>query len=507
MRPTSNLELLVPTRVAARWFGPDHVRKLACELWSFHPQAAYFITRGGDEIPPPLYANLALTNRCNLRCEICGSQKNLDQAGIIRRDMPLDLFEAVAATLFPVLTEVELNSQGDPLLYAHIERVIERINDHKCELRVQTNGTLFSDRITTLLQQAFGTVMLSLDAVGARFDEVRKGGVWEKAEPQLLKFLRSRDPRRLRVGLYPTVTRRTLQDMVNVVHFAADNSIESVFFHRYAPIANSFEEEPTPDELARAHEQLRAWLATNGDSVEVEVDGVRLNSSQWSPPRKQVASPTKQRLRALVEATGGRTYPMDADMSGANRRKLCSSPDRYVEIGLAGQMSVCCRAQDIALAYATSVEEFADAWFGTNYEKIRRSLDRDHDGPLPLPNCESCLRFFAPQAATRKALTYVGSDLDHPSALDLNSVRMWRIDMIQRYRGHSYAFRLQPGIDLGRYELWEDQTKLGPGGSPPLEISDSGLGRYAIVDRHLIFSSSDNSDARKNGRLYSLRRP
>lgn len=503
---TSRLKVLLPPRLAARWLGARRIPTSACELWLLHPKGRYLISRGGDEVPPPIYANLALTNKCNLRCEICGSQKYLDQVGIIRRDMPIERFEAVAATLFPFLAEVELNSQGDPLLYQHIETVIERINQHRCDLKVQTNGTLFTDRIIELLQRASGTVMLSLDAVGARFDEVRRGGVWEKAAPKLLKFLNSRNPQRITVGLYPTVTRRTLSDMEGVVRFAVDNRIEIVAFHRYSPIENSFEEEPKPDELTRARDELHTWLVRNGNPVEVWFDGVRLTPDM--PPRqKHLASPEKHWIRGLVEATGGSNYPMDADVVGAHPGKICSAPDRYVEVGIDGQISTCCRAQDVSLGYATSVEEFADVWFGKNYQKIRRSLDRHHDGPLPLPNCGPCLRFLAPREATnRKSLKYDGGDNCHPDALDPNSTDQWRVDMIQKGKGYAYAFRLQPGVNPSSYDLWEDRQKLGPENAPLAEISDAGKGRYAILGRQLVFSSSDNSDARKNGRSYSLLR-
>jgi MoaA/NifB/PqqE/SkfB family radical SAM enzyme len=501
-----HFEPVRPLRSVTDWYWRRRFRNEA-RRWLLHPQGSYFLAHGGDKIPPPIYANLALTNKCNLRCEICGSQKYLDQVGIVRSHMPLDRFEAVAATLFPLLAEVELNSQGDPLLYPHIETVVERINQHKCDLKVQTNGTLFSDRIIELLRESFGIVMLSLDAVGARFDEVRKGGVWEKAEPNLLKFLRSRDPRRLQVGLYPTVTRRTLQDIENVVQFAADKRVERVEFHRYSPIENSFEEEPTPDELDRARDQLRTWLAKHGDCIEIGLDGMRLNSTEMISRKKRVASWKKYWIRALAEAPGGRTYPMDIDMAGANRTKICSAPDVYVEIGIDGQISTCCRAQDVALGYATSVEEFANVWLGENYQKIRRSLDRDARDPLPLPNCEPCLRFFAPKEAShRQALKYDGNDNGHPDALDPNSIRVWHVDMIQKKNGYGYAFRAPPGIDPSRYELWENQTKLGPADSPLADILNAGDGRYAIVGRELLFSSSDNSDARKNDRSYLLRR-
>jgi hypothetical protein len=103
-------------------------------------------------------------------------------------------------------------------------------------------------------------------------------------------------------------------------------------------------------------------------------------------------------------------------------------------------------------------------------------------------------------------LKYDGSDNEHPDALDPNSIQVWHVDMIQKRNGYGYAFRVPPGIDPSMYELWENQKKLGPADSPLADISNTGDGRYAIVDRELFFSSSDNSDARKNDRSYLLRR-
>src|SRR6516165_10004413 len=41
-------------------------------LWDLHPDAAMFRAHGSDEIPPPIFCSLGLTNKCNLRCECCG---------------------------------------------------------------------------------------------------------------------------------------------------------------------------------------------------------------------------------------------------------------------------------------------------------------------------------------------------------------------------------------------------------------------------------------------------
>ena len=246
-------------------------------LWDFHPDAAYFKSRGGSEIPPPVYCSLALTNKCNLRCEICGSQKYLDENEILRRNMDTGVFLEVARTVFPVVLEVELNSQGDPLLHPDSETVLDAIATHGCDMKLQTNGTLFTDSMIERVCEQYGTVMLSLDAVGPKFDEVRRGGVWAKAEPQLLKFLRKRDPSRLRVGLYPTVTGRTVGEAANIVRWAHDQGIEDVCFHQYSPIQNSFEVVPSPPEMARLRSDLADWVGRTNASMTLLVDGTPLN--------------------------------------------------------------------------------------------------------------------------------------------------------------------------------------------------------------------------------------
>lgn len=253
-------------------WGPGKARSVAA-LWRLHEDAEVFLESGGDTIPPPMFCNMGLTNKCNLRCDICGSQKFLDETGTPRRHMELSTFYSVAKTIFPFIVQVELNSQGDPLLHPEIEKVLAIIAAHNCQIKVQTNGTLFTDRIIELLVKQHGTVMLSLDAVGPRFDEVRRGGNWSKAEPQIKKFLRARDPRRLRVGVYPTITRRTLPEVLNILGWCMEMKIDEVSYHRYSPIQNSFEEEPSCEELKAARGKIGEWVEKNRPSMKIVFDG------------------------------------------------------------------------------------------------------------------------------------------------------------------------------------------------------------------------------------------
>jgi len=474
-----------------------------CDLWHLHPHGDYYRERGGSTVPPPITANLALTNKCNLRCEICGSQKDLDQAETRRRHMSFQTVEAVAETLFPFLVTVELNSQGDPLLYPEITAVLGLIAQHGCELKVQTNGTLFTDRIIDLLLLQHGEVNLSLDAVGPKFDEVRRGGVWARAEPGLKRFLAARDPQKLSVGIYPTVTRRTIGEAIGVLDWAAEHDVDTVVYHRYSPIQDSFEERPSEAETDRMREHLAAWTARNENRVRVYFEGLCLNSIE-PKLRKSLFASGKHAFRAVYAPLN---YPIDPDQPGADRYFTCTAPNSYAEIGLDGQLAACCRSQESPVGYATSVESFADAWFGESYQRIRRSLRRGATGPYPLPDCEGCMKFFAPKTAgDRRAVNYDANAAPSEESLEFIAGGDFRIERIGKGDGHSYySNRLPPGIVPAQFDLWEDDRLLGPGGASPEEIRAAGQGRFLIAGRSIYWATSDNTDPRRNFRSYVLR--
>lgn len=76
---------------------------------------------------------------------------------------------------------------------------------------------------------------------------------------------------------------------------------------------------------------------------------------------------------------------------------------------------------------------------------------------------------------------------------------------MQDYADHDEAHQHSPII------LYEDMKPLGPGHSDLRSINEKGLGRYAHVNESVhserdldeyLFSTSDNSDPRTNGRSY-----
>jgi glycosyltransferase involved in cell wall biosynthesis len=72
--------------------------------------------------------------------------------------------------------------------------------------------------------------------------------------------------------------------------------------------------------------------------------------------------------------------------------------------------------------------------------------------------------------------------------------------------GRCYIAHLGLGDGSGRFSLWENDTRLGPGACLHDEIRTQGNGTYCVWGADLYFSASDNSDPRINERTYLLRR-
>lgn len=81
------------------------------------------------------------------------------------------------------------------------------------------------------------------------------------------------------------------------------------------------------------------------------------------------------------------------------------------------------------------------------------------------------------------------------------------IDMVSD-SGFAYKAPVPSGIiadneGKSKLRLFEDGRELGPASAIHDEIRDRGEGRFSHWAGHVIFSASDNSDPRTNGRTYT----
>jgi len=133
-------------------------------------------------------AHVELTNVCNLRCEMCYSNKRP------KGFMETKLFKRVVDELAALQVQaLSLHYGGESLLHPNFPELLEYATNHNLTVGWYDNGMLFTEEITDLtVELGVDEVVFSLDGLGKVNDDIRKGAKYEVIEQNILMLLRKR---------------------------------------------------------------------------------------------------------------------------------------------------------------------------------------------------------------------------------------------------------------------------------------------------------------------------
>src|ERR1043165_3873920 len=155
-------------------------------------------------ISSPLRLDIYPSNICNLRCRICSphySSKWIQEAKEtlnIKEEIHLNLTSENFSLLqdwLPNVIEIGLFG-GEPLFMKETVAIMEYCREQgfsrNITLLINTNGTVYSERIMTLFK-SFKRVILnfSIDDIGKRFEYQRKNADWNEVVENLEAYLKN----------------------------------------------------------------------------------------------------------------------------------------------------------------------------------------------------------------------------------------------------------------------------------------------------------------------------
>ena len=136
----------------------------------------------------PSHVLIELTTRCNLRCGYCNQSDAGWQKAYGHKDMPFETFERIIPQLKGSKVLLLYNI-GEPLLYRRIYDAIRLARQYIPDVRITSNGLLWTKEIAANLQQAGLTQMnLSIDAPDADVMQRNRGADLAKIERNLQEF-------------------------------------------------------------------------------------------------------------------------------------------------------------------------------------------------------------------------------------------------------------------------------------------------------------------------------
>jgi len=153
------------------------------------------------------YLRLAITDRCNLRCQYCMPAHGID---IVDRQDLLTYKEMYRITR--VLSELGVNkirlTGGEPFVRKDFIHFLETLSFNKNldQINITTNGALISKHISKLEKLGIHAVNLSLDTLKAdKFKKITRRDVFEETMQTLDNLLASKLTLKLNVVIQPGV--------------------------------------------------------------------------------------------------------------------------------------------------------------------------------------------------------------------------------------------------------------------------------------------------------------
>ena len=164
------------------------------------------------------YLRLAITDRCNLRCQYCMPAKGID---IVDRKNLLTYKEMYR--IIRVLSELGVNkvrlTGGEPFVRRDFINFLETLsfNDKLKQINITTNGALIAKHIPKLEELGIHAVNLSIDTLQAdKFKKITRRDVFKETIQTLEKLLASKLTLKLNVVVLPDNNTDEILDFIEL---------------------------------------------------------------------------------------------------------------------------------------------------------------------------------------------------------------------------------------------------------------------------------------------------
>ncbi len=187
------------------------------------------------------FANVDLTNRCNLKCPICFA--NANAAGYVYEpsyEQVVKMLELLRAER-PVPTLVVQFSGGEPTIYPRFLDVIKKANELGfSQIQMATNGILLArdpNFAQSLVDAGMHTVYLQFDGLKEENYITTRGKPLLETKIKAIDNCRKTKPKPLSTALVPTIVNTINDDQVGpILDFAIENN-DVVKGVNYQPVA------------------------------------------------------------------------------------------------------------------------------------------------------------------------------------------------------------------------------------------------------------------------------
>lgn len=181
----------------------------------------------------PRTAQIEITNKCNLRCQMCPLSDDEYEPLGKRRNLSLKDFKELLNKLPSSIESISLQGLGEPLLNRDIFDIIRYVSEQGKAVSFFTNATLLTEeKAKKLCESGLTNLMFSLDGGTKKtFEEIREGAFFEQVVENIKTMSRVKSDMAASspaLGIMVVGMKENLMEVPLIIDIAADAGIPSV---------------------------------------------------------------------------------------------------------------------------------------------------------------------------------------------------------------------------------------------------------------------------------------
>jgi MoaA/NifB/PqqE/SkfB family radical SAM enzyme len=178
----------------------------------------------------PNFAQIEITNICNLDCQMC--VRNFIKLGI--KHMDFDLFKRIVDKLDGVYT-LNLTGYGEPLSHPRIIDAIKYCKSKCFEVQTTTNGLLLDEdrKITDLVSSGLDLIAFSVETVNEVNEIAHQNLKALESIKRLIELKRELNSSTPAVTLQTLMIKGREQDLFDVIEWGALNGVDRINVARF----------------------------------------------------------------------------------------------------------------------------------------------------------------------------------------------------------------------------------------------------------------------------------
>ncbi|AEC52456.1 cofactor modifying protein [Pyrococcus sp. NA2] len=189
--------------------------------------------------PDLKYLYIEITNRCNLKCEMCFKQFWEDEEG----DMDWDLFLKILddAEEFPELKMIYFGGVGEPSFHPKFMEMVREVKRRGFALGMSTNGVLLKDDVLEeFVKLGVDLVYFSMDVIPTAQNLIKLGHVTSKIVEDRIKKLvelkRKYKSEKPTIGVEVVATKENYRDLPKMALYLRNLGVDSVLISNILPL-------------------------------------------------------------------------------------------------------------------------------------------------------------------------------------------------------------------------------------------------------------------------------